>query len=286
MSTKGVLGLFVLLAGCGGNVSMGAAPSDTGGSSDDASDTSVVDTGSTPGVDSSPSSDTPTSDAAAPDVPPAASSTVTGKWVGYIESYKLPSGSDAVTIELTELTDGSAIGTVIFGTKASPPPPTDPKVRYPSNLVASFPGGGTDTFYGEGFRYTMGLGKVSGKRLTMRINPGQLWKVWCELQTSYNGGSSASGTWGCLPNWGFTCCDPGPCSQPDPTTGKSVPRDCGQLYLCSVHYVCSCDEKGCTVPGPDAIGGLAFDVTVVADEMNGSISGLFGDKNVHLLRAK
>lgn len=271
----GLSGSFVLVAACGGTVSMGTVPSDTGAHEDAAN--ASTDAGSTDAGSITPSD-------ALTDMRSATSSLMTGRWVGYLEAYKLPSGSDALSIELTELEDGTAIGIVVFGTKSAPPPPTNPNVGYPADLspIACFIG--WDPFRGEGFRYTIGAGVVSGKRLKMRIQPRMVWQAWCELQTSYS--LDATGLYGCLPNWGWNCSDV--CSQDDTPTGTSVPRDCGQLYLCAMRPrpACDCNAKSCTVIESDERGVISFDVNVVGDDMNGGIAGFLGDRIVHLTREK
>jgi len=233
---------------------------------------------------------TPGSDASTPDdgvdAPVIGDPTVTGTWTGYIESYKFPSGSDALKMVLTGLPDGTVTGTLILGNKPAPPPPTNPEVGYPPDLRPLGGPSATGTFWGEGFVHTVLVGKLTGKRLTFKISNVEVFKAWCELQTViYDGGPSALDTWWCLPNWGYSCCGstPAECTQTNPATKEVVLRDCGKLYLCAVQRVCNCTATKCSTY-PD--GNVSFDIAIAGDDASGSTTGRFGDKNVHFTRVK
>ncbi len=208
-----------------------------------------------------------------PDAP--ARSIVDGTWVGYIETYKFPSGSDKLAMTLKGMPDGTVVGTMVFGEKPAPPPPTDPERGYPPGFDVSAP----PLFFGEGFVHTVIAGKLAGKRLTFKITSTEVFKKWCELQTSYPG---SPGCRSCLPNWGLTCCG-SKCTQTNPDTGEIVPRDCGKLYLCAARRVCECSTKGCTTK-PD--GDTTFDIAFSGGEANGSTIGAFFSRNVHFTRTK
>jgi hypothetical protein len=210
-----------------------------------------------------------------------------GTWKGYVESYKFPSGSDTVTLSLATKSDGSITGAAVFGDGPAPPPPTDPNVGYPPSLEAgstcSFPGGPRN-FSGEGFVFTVLGATFSSGRLTLKVETRELWKQWCAMQTSYPGGSGASDSYFCLPNWGFTSGASG-CGQTDPTTMAFVPRDCGKICLCTAGPgPCACNATACSVDVTSTNADLSFDVVVSNGSADGSTSGTFGDHNVHLKR--
>jgi hypothetical protein len=131
----------------------------------------------------------------------------------------------------------------------------------------------------EGFAYTMLAGDFSDARLVFALDPREVWKAWCELQTPVLW--QAPDIYGCLPNWGFSS-DGTTCSQPDPTTGMDVPVDCGQLALCQMAMVCECTAASCTVT-IDPI--WTFDLEVAGADADGSVDGGGDIHNVHLKRA-
>jgi hypothetical protein len=217
-----------------------------------------------------------------------ATSPVNGTWAGYIESFHFPDGSDAVTMMLTAEANGSISGTVIFGNKPAPPPPTNPDVGYPPGFMGgNLPGPPNTQLYIEGFHYTAIKPAFDGQRLQLGVITAELWKAWCELQPMVYGWMPDGGgpPYNCLPNWGFMG-SPAGCSQPDPATGKSVPVDCGKLALCdSPGGGCQCSATSCTV-NLDSAPDIAFDMQLMGDRLDGSTSnGTIGSHNVHLTRA-
>jgi hypothetical protein len=124
-------------------------------------------------------------------------------------------------------------------------------------------------------------GTWDGVRLKFGVDTHDVWSGWCALQTSYLQ-QAGSDSYGCLPNWGFSQ-GPGSCSQPDPMTGMDVPVDCGKLFLCMMSEICSCDATACTLSmtPPDA----TFDMQIIGAKADGSTTGLFGDHNVHFVKA-
>jgi hypothetical protein len=213
-----------------------------------------------------------------------ASSPIDGVWQGYIESFKLPSGSDQLTASISVSATGAVMGTLVFGGyPATLPPPTDPNVGYPPDFRPE-----RTMVVAESFAYDVLQGTSTGSaptRVVVKIQPSQVWKQWCELQTEiYEWPSSGGGPsmYGCLPNWGFT--SGSVCSQPDPATGESVPRDCGKLSLCVVTMQCRCTKTGCTVPLDSP--GLALDMSISGDSATGTINLGTGTTNVHLKKVK
>lgn len=126
------------------------------------------------------------------------------------------------------------------------------------------------------------LGNLAGKRLTFSISTREVFKAWCELQTTiYDGGPSAPDHWSCLPNWGFS--SGSVCTQTNPVTKEVVPRDCGKLYLCAMSMVCQCTATKCTTR---VDGDVSFDIALAGDEATGSTTGRFESHNVHFTRTK
>lgn len=211
--------------------------------------------------------------------------TLDGTWVGYFESYKLPSGSDRITLTLKTDATGAVTGTIVFGTSAPPPPPTNPNIGYPVGLKNS---SRAIPFVGDGFPFTVLTGGTAYSRVLLTIEPRELWKAWCELQTSYLHDHSL---YGCLPpSDSYSCC--GDCWTAD-ASGKRTPVDCGKVLLCEHARVCECRASGCTVPltGSHGPGGFTLDLKLTGDALDGSTSGPLGDelhleKNVHFTRAK
>jgi hypothetical protein len=219
-----------------------------------------------------------------------AQSPLSGTWSGYIESFQFPDGSDTVTMVLAADANGSVAGTVTFGNEPPPPPPTDPDVSYPPGYLDMGVAAPSPLLYIEGFHYTVVKPSFDGQRLQLGVITPELWKAWCELQTKIYGSMPDGGgpPYNCLPNWGFMG-SPSGCSQPDPSTGQSVPVDCGKLALCgaepSASGGCQCSATSCTI-NLDGTPDVSFDMRLSGDHIDGSTSGdTLGAHNVHFTRA-
>lgn len=193
-------------------------------------------------------------------------------WDGYIESFAFPSGSDRLRIEFdsTPAPGGVLTGVVIFGEGAPPPPVTDPSVGYP-------PGAG-DARFGrvhEGFRYRIREATVTSSRVLVTIDLGEVWEVWCQLQTPYPLDEGAESFW-CAPNYGSGSSDDG-CVLLAPDGPQVV--DCGWLSLCQ-GSTCQCTAAGCVANTGNT---LRFDFSIAGDRGDGSVR--IGDLyNIHLTR--
>lgn len=199
---------------------------------------------------------------------------------GYVEAFMFASGSDAVTMNLAFASDGTVTGTVLFGDGPPLPPPMDPSKSYPPNLPP------TGNFSPEGFRYTVLQGKYAAPRVTLEVDIDEVYKKWCEIQTSYpyyNGGPDG-GLLGyeCLPNGGYS--GNGSNCQVNAPNGPPIIVDCVNVQLCSMESSpCTCTPTGCTrMVGPK--GGVTFDMQLMGNALNGSVSGILGASplNVHL----
>jgi hypothetical protein len=125
-------------------------------------------------------------------------------------------------------------------------------------------------------------------RLQLQVEPNELWKQWCGLQTTIypfcNCGQTSCGNYACLPNGettsGTTGCQVTPCTQTQP-----IVVDCGKFYLCDVGGPCTCTATGCTVVvGP--AGSIKFDTQLISGGINGSVTGLYNGQilNIHLTK--
>ena len=222
---------------------------------------------------------TPNLPDATPNLPDATPIPPTEFWTGYVENYTFPSGSDAVKLAFATDPAGRMVGTVTLGSGTAPPPPTDPNVGYPADLISQ--GGGppdvdiaSRRYVAEGYGYTMRAGMRTGDRLRFELNTFELWAGWCALQTPI----PATGPCdepvcasSCLPNRG-TMVGPSGCGLWNPATSQYDPVDCGKLALCGFGGVCTCYPWGCMVM--DGGAPYAFDITLItANRAIGSMSG-------------
>ncbi len=222
-----------------------------------------------------------------------------GTYTGYIESFTFPDGSDAVTMALTFGSSTSVTGTVFFGDSPALPAPIDPNVGYPPGYADS------PTYQQvplEGFAFTILDGNFSAPRLRLQVQVTELWKKWCEIQTTIypmydegpDGGCDKFLGYGCLPEVGrppgnFPGCEWASCSQ-GPT-----PIDCGKYALCgggAPGSICSCTHASCTVvpslpPQFNGSSTISFDMQLPMFTLDGSVTGLGSGNvyNVHLTKA-
>jgi hypothetical protein len=216
-----------------------------------------------------------------PAVPDAGISTFAESWTGYIENFMFSSGSDAVRISFTVDSAGQVSGVVTLGDGTPPPPPTDPNVGYPADLLTKSNVallGGPD-YIAEGFAYPMTGGTLAGSRLRFTIATVELWRDWCALQTPV--GTSGR----CLPNTGaMISADQMRCALLDPATNQYVPVDCGKFALCSQSFICLCDASTCSL-NDDGRSRTSFDLNLSSGTAaSGSLSGQLGQHNVHFTR--
>jgi len=235
--------IVVLLAGCPS--SMGSTDS-----SDD-TDEVLMDMGSS---DGSPA------DAFRP--PPDPDVASVGLWVGYIEGPTLESGSDTITVNITdESASGALTAWVSFGDSVEPPPPTDPDLGYPTDWRM-----GRQRVY-ESFHYSAPDATLSRDRVQLGISTYELWYDWCEILPVFE----TDGRYACLPNWGYSTGETGCTIGPSPE-GEVRDVDCAKLELCDLGGVCECDASGCRgrMGEPD----IRLDFSIEGDEADGTIVGL------------
>jgi hypothetical protein len=133
------------LVACGGTVSNGGRPTDAGvtdsaSSSSGSSGGSGSGSGGSSGGGSSGSSSGGSTEM-------DSGTTLSGTYMGYIQSYKFLDGSDTVVVTLTFAGD-TVTGTVYFGNGSPLPPATDPNVGYPPGFM------GSNEVPLEGFEFT------------------------------------------------------------------------------------------------------------------------------------
>ena len=118
--------------------------------------------------------------------PPYAPSPLIGQWVGRIENYQFPSGSNLVHLFIEGADDKSFCGSVTFGVGPLPPPATNPDVGYPPGVDIQLLHS-TPAWHGpyEGFNYRLSQATVSGNDIRYTIYTREAWKSWCVLQASY-----------------------------------------------------------------------------------------------------
>ena len=209
---------------------------------------------------------------------------IVGRWEGYIENFKLASGSDVLRFTVSSATSAQVCGKVTLGTAAPAPPPTDPDVGYPAGYPWLVTGVLRRPTLGmaEGFPMTIVEGSASSRRLRFTADWREFWKSWCKLQTRFQDPNNRN--YQCVPAESFqTSLDA--CFFPD-KMGGAVDMDCGKVALCK--FACACTEGGCTSQaGPQ----LTFDLRISGDEASGSVNiadGVLGTglHNVHLTRSK
>lgn len=158
-------------------------------------------------------------------------------WEGYAEATTFADGSDKVTITLGPTGDG----TLEIGDSAAMPQATDPTVGYPPRTG---PEVGVDIQrLFPGVSYPISTATVESARIRFWINPWEIERDWCALQTSFpvNGAahdylcvSASTGS------WSFSTST---CYLNDGTS--LVPVDCDKRELCWIG-ACTCDEAGCS----------------------------------------
>jgi hypothetical protein len=264
---SGVAAISVVDAGCNNSHLLGAVDGGggTGGTQSPSMDAQMnLDDGASP-----------------PDVPGNVrdGAIIAESWTGYAENFMFRSGSDAVRFSFLTEPSGQIVGYVSFGTGTPPPPPTDPNVGYPADLLRdSFDlNVAPRTYLAEGYPYEMRAATLVGARLRFAVDTWQLWRQWCALQTP-------AGTSGmCVPNSGFMVSgDRTSCGLFDEAANQYVPVDCGKLALCGLGGVCICGASDCMVREDG--NRITFDITFDDLRASGSASGPIGLHNVQFTK--
>ena len=207
---------------------------------------------------------------------------IVGRWEGYIENFKLESGSDVLRVAVSSATSAQVCGKVTLGT-AAPAVPTDPNVGYPSVPWHQVEFDNRTLHLTEGFPMTILEGSASSTRLRFAADWRELWKSWCQLQTAFL--EPVSGRYLCVSSTSVTA-SPDGCFLPD-GTGEPVRVDCGKVALC-IRGACACTQAGCSVQSAPV---LSFDFRISGDEASGSANIAVsvpgsGIHNVYLTRSR
>lgn len=283
---------LALLVGCSpGVLELDSPDAGSGGSSGTATTTSTVAPSAASGTGDAPCSG-PTTDAG-PEDAGTPLDPLFGPWTGYIENHQFPSGSDVLNLALAKQADGSPGGTLVFGMGTPPAPPTDPNVGYWPSAAGGGSGRGALV---EGFQYSVHVLSFDGTRLRFGVEPYEVYKGWCDLQTTTYYSTAVTTPWlggcpyGCAPD-GYASPAPnmpGTATVTNPNGGQAVLIDFGKLSECTLYNVCSCWAAGCTVPLDQP--QLHLDLQVTAGRLDGSIlesskslggGSLNGNYNVH-----
>jgi len=203
-------------------------------------------------------------------------------WEGYAEAYTFADGSDKVRISLDSLGNG----TLQIGDSPALPIATDPNVAYPPG-ASNFASFASFSNLFPGFAYTVDTATIESARIRFTLNPWQVERDWCELQTTtYDSRSSGSGGTGgggaSGGSGGLGVGDevpPGYWVGPDSggyglsryrCTARTTANADERFWICWLG-VCSCDEQGCTNYAPPS-GALATRVMLDAALANGGNS--------------
>jgi len=155
-------------------------------------------------------------------------------WQGYAEAHDFADGSDQVKITL----DALGNGTLEIGNSPALPIATDPNVGYPANYnrLQRI----EDLFVGVS--YPVSTATVEAARIRFSVNPWDLERDWCALQTSYLPPTATE--YLCVP-YAVGLSIPGNnyCDVNDGVV--AVPVDCTKRDLCLMR-VCDCDAQGCS----------------------------------------
>ena len=158
-------------------------------------------------------------------------------WEGYAEANSFADGSDKVRITLDALGDGS----LEIGDSAPMPPATDPSVGYPPRSGPEVGVGIQQLF--PGVSYAISTATVESARIRFWINPWDVERDWCALQTSFAVKDSVHGYLCVSAPTGTRSFSTSTCYLNE---GASlVPVDCDKRDLCWTD-ACTCDEAGCS----------------------------------------
>jgi hypothetical protein len=205
-------------------------------------------------------------------------------WTGYFENLRLRSGSDRLA--LTFVDSSRTTGTAFFGDPPALPPPTDPNVAYPPENALAAPGrvSGAGSQW-EKFSYSLlNVSASDSGRLTFDVEPGEVFKDWCELQRTISpldnpDGGAPRYTCSLDRGWEQNC-----------GTGLDAGVHaalCNQSMTCGV--ACTCTATRCTAALSRENQGtpLHFDLSFNGDTASGSVLGVNGGLGavpVHLTR--
>lgn len=197
-----------------------------------------------------------------------------GVWVGYMEGYRLKSGSDRIRIVLDE----AGQGTIELGEAARIPPPTDPNVGYPPDAAEMFEATREDPLH-DGVEHAIHDARLEVKRVRFVVDPLEYVGPWCRMQTPQFDPShmSSEGTlfYSCAPHLSLNRKADGTCDVWVDLEEDPITLDCGKVATCG--STCRCDANSCDARSPAdwGINGVEFDAALVGggDSLEGTMAG-------------
>ncbi|MGC4116840.1 MAG: hypothetical protein QM765_20220 [Myxococcales bacterium] len=225
-----------------------------------------------------------------PDWPAAANACVTGdesplfvgRWEGYYMGSEIGDEFSTVRLDIVGANATGLCGTLTFGIHTAPvtlPPATDPTSDYPDQSLLQ---NGWDAAPILGLPYTILGGKIDGHRTTFHANAHEIYRSWCEIQTSYRLAPNDN-RYTCLPSlgaagWTTTPSGERSCFLTNSETNQNQTVACSQLDHCNMENTCLCNSSGCTAN--DTQWNWRFDIVVNGD----SAFGVFDSINLVLTR--
>ncbi len=195
-----------------------------------------------------------------------------GQWDGYYQGSGMSDDNSTFHLNIlgANATNGLC-GTITYGVHPTPvtlPAATDPTADYPPaalNLGTSV--NRPSSMPLMGVAYTLVNGRIDGQRIRFDVNTFEVFKSWCEIQSSYPADDSCL-HFMCAPNMASrgSTDGSGPCYLIDPNTQQEYPYNCNQLNGCSAMDVCDCDAKHCTA---GSMVTIPFDLLVSGDQATG-----------------
>ncbi len=282
-------GLPLLLAGCGGQA-LGLGPPD--GGTDGAATAPVHDAAAQTEAAPAGPSDASSLDAAVLDASLPVTS-LYGTWVGYIESYQFPDGSDSAHMTIAPAPGGGLAATVLLGDAPALPPPTNPDIGPVPGLIGyPYYDAGTPLGTGEAVSMTAQSISYDGDTLSLGLTLEEPSAQWCAIQTRIYGWQADGGgpPYGCLPNSPHVDDLQNGCSQTDPSTDASVPVDCEKIGLClgagvTGTNICECSATECHVATSELQQDIMIDLQLSAGHLDGDLTGALGTHHVHLTKS-
>ena len=193
-----------------------------------------------------------------------------GTWKGYVEAHTFMSGSDAVTLVLSDATTYLAFGD---GT----PPSIDPDVGYPRPVTPApiIP----PDYILEGYQFSLSASQWDGTtRLRFAVHRREQWEPFCAAQTTLFEDDDRPGKYSCVPSTSGGS-DPTGCYRRDSSGGKLY-FDCIKILVCE--RFCTCTATSCSVDL--TVDEIAFDLRLASNQLNGSVTLPGGVRNIFLTR--
>jgi len=182
-------------------------------------------------------------------------------WEGYVEAARFADGSDRVKVRL----DASGNGSLEIGDSGALPTATNGDIGYPATFDGT-QGQVESLFPGASYPITGAI--VESKRLRFSVNPWEVERDWCSLQTSYAVVEGTETRYRCVPGHQVYVPVLAACTYNDGTV--DVPVDCMKFALCTGPNLqaCSCDATGCAVyeAPPQAQGNYTHLDAALEDE--------------------